>query len=132
MNNKLLLGLLVFLIAIMPVIYAETISDSIQQQITANSGPNAQISQDYAGKSLEYLLETNPEFKLAFRAVVILLIIVILLSIADFVLRGFAMWRACKSDSKVWFWFLLIVNSLCILPIIYLIISRKSKKTKKK
>jgi len=132
MNRKLLVGLLVLLIAIMPVIYAETISDSIQQQITANGVSNAQVSQDYAGKSLEYLLETNPEFRLAFRVVIILLIVVILLSIADIILRGFAMWKACKNESRVWFWFLLIVNSLCILPLIYLFVSRKSKKTKKK
>ena len=132
MNKRLLFSfVIIFLIAIMPIIYAESVSDFVQQQITTNSDVKAQVTQDYAGKSLEYLLQNNPEFRMAFRTVIILLIVVALLSIVDIVLRGFAMWRASKNNSKTWFWVLLVVNSLCILPLIYFYISR-SKKHKKK
>lgn len=132
MEKRLLFGFaIILLIAIMPVVYADTISDSIQQQINQNSGVNAVVTQDYAGKSLEYLLQNNPQFRAVFQAVVILFIVILLLSVADIVLRGFAMWRASKNNSKIWFWALLIVNSLCILPLIYFYISRKSKKKKK-
>ena len=132
--NKILLFsfVMILLITIMPVIYAETISDFVQQQITTDSGVNAQVTQDYAGKSLEYLLQNNPQFRTVFNMVIILLIVVVLLSIADIVLRGFAMWKASKNNSRGWFWILLVVNSLCILPLIYLFVSRKSKKEKKK
>lgn len=38
----------------------------------------------------------------------------------DLFFRGWAMWRAARNSQKVWFVFLLIMNTLGILPIIYL------------
>jgi hypothetical protein len=47
--------------------------------------------------------------------------------ILDLVLRGFALWRAARRGQKVWFIALLVVNSLGILPGIYLMTNTKSK-----
>jgi len=53
--------------------------------------------------------------------------LIFLLAIIDLVLKGFAMWRAVKKDHKIWFIIFLIFNTLGILPLIYLIITRKKK-----
>ncbi|MCX6705313.1 MAG: DUF5652 family protein [Candidatus Woesebacteria bacterium] len=47
---------------------------------------------------------------------------------------GWALWRAAKADSKVWFIILLLVHTMGILDIIYIfLISKKSwKKAKRK
>ena len=61
--------------------------------------------------------------------------ILIILVIIDVILKGFAMWRAAGRNSKVWFWVLLIFNTLGILPLIYLIATmekRSAKETKVK
>jgi hypothetical protein len=47
----------------------------------------------------------------------------------DVALRGFALWRASQRRQKIWFVALLLVNSLGILPLIYLIYSLKIRKT---
>ena len=60
--------------------------------------------------------------------------------VLDLVLRGFALWRAAKKEQKWWYVIMLVVNSLGILPAVYLLTSReseysplpKSKKTAKK
>lgn len=52
--------------------------------------------------------------------------------IFDLILRGFALWKAAKRDQNIWFIFLLIVNSMGILPIIYLILNRDKEKEVKK
>lgn len=43
----------------------------------------------------------------------------------DMVWKAIALWKAGRNNHAVWFIFLFIVNSLGILPIIYLIIKRK-------
>jgi len=52
----------------------------------------------------------------------------------DLVLRGFALWRAAQRKDKVWFIILLILNTIGILPLIYLLFFSKSnqKKSNKK
>lgn len=50
----------------------------------------------------------------------------------DLVLRGFALWKAARKDQNVWFIFLLIVNSMGILPLIYLLLNRDQKESSKK
>lgn len=47
------------------------------------------------------------------------------LLIWDLAWKGFALWRAARNRQPVWFLFLLILNTAGILPIIYLLISRK-------
>ena len=53
-------------------------------------------------------------------------------AIFDLILRGFALWRSAKKDQNVWFIALLVVNSMGILPLIYLILNRDQKETPKK
>ncbi len=53
-----------------------------------------------------------------------------LLLIWDLVWRGFALWRAGGNRQKGWFIVILIVNSVGILPIIYLL-TNKDKSHKK-
>jgi len=45
----------------------------------------------------------------------------------DLAWRGIALWKSGRSNQLTWFVFLFIVNSVGILPIIYLIIYRKKK-----
>jgi hypothetical protein len=42
-------------------------------------------------------------------------------ALLDFVLKGFALWKSAQRGQKWWFFFLLIVNSLGILPAVYLL-----------
>jgi len=44
-----------------------------------------------------------------------------LLAIADLALRGVALWRSAREGKNWWFVALLIVNSLGILPLIFLV-----------
>lgn len=53
-------------------------------------------------------------------------------AIFDLILRGFALWKAARKDQNIWFIALLVVNSMGILPIIYLIINRDQPETPKK
>jgi len=46
--------------------------------------------------------------------------IFVLLGAWEVVWKGFALWHAAKNSKKVWFVALLIVNTVGILPIIYL------------
>jgi len=43
------------------------------------------------------------------------------------ILKGCAMYRAARKESKAWFWFLLIFNTMGILPLLYLIFSKKEE-----
>lgn len=50
-----------------------------------------------------------------------------LLLLADLVLRGLALYKSAKKDQKVWFVALLIVNSLGVLPLVYLFLQKKGE-----
>jgi len=54
------------------------------------------------------------------------------LAILDLTLRGFALWRSAKKNQNIWFVALLIVNSMGILPLIYLTLNRDQKEDPKK
>ncbi len=45
--------------------------------------------------------------------------------ILDLILRGISLWRSAKKGQNVWFIALLVVNSMGILPLIYLILNRE-------
>ncbi len=47
------------------------------------------------------------------------------LVLADLVLKGFGMWRAARMGMKSWFIALLLINSLCILPTIFLVMTNE-------
>ena len=50
--------------------------------------------------------------------------ILIILMIWDGVWKGIAMWKAARNSSKPWFIVLMVVNSLGILPIVYLLLNK--------
>lgn len=50
----------------------------------------------------------------------------------DLVIRGYALWRSSRNNQKWWFIFLLIINSLGILPAIYLLTHPEPAKHSKK
>jgi hypothetical protein len=55
-------------------------------------------------------------------------IILVIWILADLILRGLALWSSARHGHKWWFFFLFIINSLGILPIIYLVSHVWSKK----
>lgn len=42
--------------------------------------------------------------------------------------KGWALWRAAKNDQKIWYGFLLLVNLLGLLEIVYLLFFQKEGK----
>lgn len=48
------------------------------------------------------------------------------LAILELILKGFALWRSAKNNQPIWFIVLLVINSLGILPLIYLIVVDKN------
>lgn len=48
------------------------------------------------------------------------------LVILDLILKGFALWRSAKNNQTYWFVALLVINSIGILPLIYLIVIDKN------
>lgn len=51
-----------------------------------------------------------------------------LIVIIDLLLRGYALWHAARRSQKVWFIALLILNTLGILPLVYILLNRNKKK----
>lgn len=45
----------------------------------------------------------------------------------DLVWKGLALWRAAQNKQKVWFVLIIIINSVGILPIIYLLTNKPAK-----
>ena len=45
----------------------------------------------------------------------------------DLVLKGFALWKAGRNNHMYWFIALLLINSMGILPLIYLVFFEKKK-----
>ena len=54
--------------------------------------------------------------------------IIIILSILDVILKGFALWRAARMRQMYWFIALLIINSIGILPAIFLLMTNEQYK----
>jgi hypothetical protein len=70
---------------------------------------------------MNYLYFQNPRFLLWLTP----------LLIWDLFWRGKALWKASKNNQLYWFIALLIVNSIGILPLIYLAFFQKKSKNKK-
>lgn len=51
-----------------------------------------------------------------------LIVLILLIAVWDLIWKIIALWKSARRDQKVWFIFLAIINSVGILPIIYLII----------
>lgn len=54
-----------------------------------------------------------------------LLVLFALLAGLDIIAKGFALWASAKAHQKAWFIALLVVNSIGILPAIYLLFFKK-------
>lgn len=52
---------------------------------------------------------------------------ILILLVADLVLRGIALYKSAKKEQKVWFVALLIVNSVGILPLIYILLDKRAQ-----
>ncbi|HWB39197.1 MAG TPA: DUF5652 family protein [Candidatus Saccharimonadales bacterium] len=48
-----------------------------------------------------------------------------LLAIWDLIWRGLALWRAAQKQQKAWYVAILVVNSVGVLPIIYLLTNKE-------
>lgn len=48
-------------------------------------------------------------------------VLLVIAIVWDAIWRGLALWRAGRNDQPVWFIVLLIINSVGILPIVYLL-----------
>ena len=48
----------------------------------------------------------------------------VIISLAILILTGLALYKAARLNEKVWFWLMLVLNTLGILPLIYLYIRR--------
>lgn len=57
-----------------------------------------------------------------------LLSLFVLLALADLVLKGWSMWRAARMEKKYWFIALLVLNTAGILPITFLLMTKKQYK----
>ena len=53
------------------------------------------------------------------------LVSLLVITIWDIIWKGTAMLKACKRNSKKWFWVLLIFNTAGILPILYHLCTKK-------
>ena len=61
---------------------------------------------------------------------IIFIVLIVILAIFEIIMKGFAMWRASERKSKGWFWVLLVINTMGILPLIYLLTTSPKKKGK--
>lgn len=50
--------------------------------------------------------------------------VIYLLVALDLILKGISLYKSARKDQRVWFVALLLVNSLGILPIIYLLVNK--------
>ena len=113
-NKTFVLSILILLLA--PLILAETSENQ------ANPGTLEQKSISLTPECISgHFNELN---KRVFEGALGIIIFLILL---DTILKGFALWRAVHRNSKPWFIILLVLFTLGILPLIYLIMTRKKK-----
>lgn len=117
--NKTLILLTLLLLAT-PLILAETCTSPAD---TANPGTTEERSITLSPECISgHFNELN---KRVFGGTLGFILILIVIEI---ILKGFALWRAVHKNSKPWFVVLLIFHTAGILPLIYLIITRKKKK----
>jgi hypothetical protein len=56
------------------------------------------------------------------------LALILVLALWELIWKGIALWKAAKNEQKYWFVAILIINSLGILPILYIFVFQKGKK----
>ncbi len=55
-------------------------------------------------------------------------IFLMILVIWEIVWKGLALWFASKNNQKIWYVAILLINSIGIIPLVYLVFFRKDKK----
>jgi len=58
--------------------------------------------------------------------------VLVILAIWELIWKGLALWRAAKLRQPVWFVAILVINSVGVLPIIYLLLNKDDAADKKK
>jgi hypothetical protein len=56
------------------------------------------------------------------------LALILILALWELVWKGIALWKAARNEQKYWFIAMLIINSLGILPILYIFVFQKGRK----
>jgi hypothetical protein len=56
------------------------------------------------------------------------LALILVLALWELIWKGIALWKAAKNEQKYWFVAMLIINSLGILPILYIFVFQKGEK----
>jgi len=125
----------VLIILLLPFVYSQSM-DEIQDSITQQIGENQARVQIEPGMTVGEYIQKNERIRSAFFKYLLFALVISLFFMIDTILKGFAMLDASKRESKKWFWVLLLVTSLGILPLIYLIFFKnkpeKKGKSKKK
>ena len=70
------------------------------------------------------ILQQNSDFVMGAYNMSALMGGMFLLVLLDTGLKGWAMWRAARMEKKSWFIALLVINSMGILPILFLLITK--------
>jgi len=60
------------------------------------------------------------------------IIIILILGFWELIWKGIALWKTGRNNQIVWFVCILILNTVGILPIVYLLFFQKKKKVKRK
>lgn len=61
-----------------------------------------------------------PDFRTFFSQPLVTTIMFLVVMVWEFAWRGFGLWKASKNNQRNWFIAMLVVNSIGVLPIIYL------------
>lgn len=56
-------------------------------------------------------------------------ILLVVAAVWELTWKGLALWRAARRGQSVWFFLLLVLNTVGILPIIYLLVTNGSEET---
>jgi hypothetical protein len=67
------------------------------------------------------IVNQEPLFGLSFTSIIIVLAAVL-------ILQGLALWKAAENRSKGWFWALFLLNTMGILPALYLFVFSRRKR----
>lgn len=53
--------------------------------------------------------------------------LLVVLGVWELVWKALALWRAARLHQKAWYIVILIINSVGVIPIVYLLVSKKTK-----
>jgi hypothetical protein len=56
------------------------------------------------------------------------LTLLVVIAVWELIWKGFALWIAARNNSKVWFILILVLNTVGVLPIIYLLLNYTKKR----